>query len=161
MASYVMVMKVAGVTGDVTEPSHTGWIRIHGLQWRGRRALTMRTGSSADREPDNPAISELEIKKELDIASGGLLGQFLGKTAGTVQIDFCRTGDKRVDVYLSITLTNSLFSLYEMVSTGDRPSEGLRMNYTKIEVKATEMGPDGSPGQPFTSTYDLSTVQVT
>jgi type VI secretion system secreted protein Hcp len=119
----------------------------------------MRTGSSADRESTTPAISEVEIKKEMDIASGNLLQKFLTNEAQTVNLDFLRTDDQ-VDVYCHITLTNAILSMFELESTGERPIEVLRLNFTKIEIRTTQMGPDGLPAAPFTTGYDLGLTKA-
>ncbi len=151
-----IVMQVPGITGDITESAHVGWCRILSISWRARRALSVRTMTDKDRESAIPAISEVEITRENDIASGPMMQKFFtGEAQTTVQLDFVRT-DAALDVYFSITLTDAIFSMFEQASGGDRPVESLKLNFTKIQSKSTQMSATGTGTGPFTTGYDLA-----
>jgi type VI secretion system secreted protein Hcp len=152
-------MKYGSIQGDVTESGHTNWIELNSFQWGVGRGVSTATGSNEDRESSAPSVSEVTVTKAFDKASAKLLTEAYQGTgsgdAATVQLDFVRTNKGKLDIYSTFTLSNVIISGYSLSSGGDRPSESLSLNFTKIETKVTPMNPDGSPGSPVTITYDL------
>jgi type VI secretion system secreted protein Hcp len=158
MAIY---MNFTGIPGDVTEPAHTTWIELNSFQWGVGRAISSPVGSSAERESTAPSISEVVVTKDNDIASGKLMQEALTGQGQTVQIDFTRTNKGQQDVYLTLTLTNTIISGYSHTAAGaDRPTESLSLNFTKVQFSTKQMAPDGSVGQPDHVIFDLSTAQT-
>jgi type VI secretion system secreted protein Hcp len=145
--------------GDVTEGGHKNWIELNSLQWGVGRGISSPTGASADRESSAPSISEVTVTKTQDVSTIGLLTAAYQGDGVPVQIDFTRTNKDTQDVFLTVILTNVMISGFSMSSGGDRPSESLSLNFTKIEVKGTQMDATGSGGTPATITYDLSTAK--
>lgn len=147
------------IKGEVTAEGHKDWIDLGSFQWGVGRGIGAPTGSTKDRESSAPSVSEITVSKSLDSASVLLLQEALTGKAVTVEIDFVKTGEGQLETYLKFTLTNTLISGYSMSSGGDRPSESLSLNFTKIEMK--EMGSDekGEGGQPASAGYDLSTAK--
>nr|WP_321983227.1 type VI secretion system tube protein Hcp [uncultured Lichenicoccus sp.] len=156
--------KFGSFKGDVAEEGHKNWIELQSFQWGIGRGVSNRTGSGADREASAPSISEITVTKNQDSASIKLLQEALIGTgaadAATVQIDFTRT-DKTQSVYETLTLSNVIISGYSTSSGGDRPSESLSFNFTKIEVKITPMEATGQAGGGATVTYDLQAAKTT
>jgi len=154
-------MKYDGIDGDVTTSGHEKWIELHSLQWGTGRGITNTAASGADREGSTPSVSEIVVAKDLDSASPNLLRASLGlKPADegkTVNIDFCKTDTSKPEPYLQFTLTNCLVSAYSLNSRGDRPSESLQLNFTKVEFKNTGMGAANETGSPDTASYDMTT----
>jgi type VI secretion system secreted protein Hcp len=140
MAIY---MKFGGIQGDVTAAGHTNWIELNSLQWGVGRGVSSPTGGIADRESSAPNVSEVTVTKDNDTASDGLLTEaFTGDGGGngaSVQIDFTRTQAGQLVVFQTITLTNVIISGYSTSSGGDRPTESLSLNFTKIAVTNTPM----------------------
>jgi type VI secretion system secreted protein Hcp len=152
-------MKYGSIEGDVTESGHTNWIELASLQWGVGRGISSPTGGSADRESSAPSVSEVTVTKAHDIASVKLLTEAYQGDGQTVQIDFVRTNAGKLDVYTTLTLTNTMISGYSISSGGDKPSESLSLNFTKIETKYVQMGATGATaGGPATITYDLGTA---
>jgi type VI secretion system secreted protein Hcp len=118
------------------------------------------TGASADRESSAPSVSEITATKAQDIATVPILNEALQGEGQTVIIDFCKTDKGQLEVYLTYTLTNCMISGYSISSGGDRPSESISLNFTKIECKNTPMGAAGESESPVTVTYDLATAKV-
>jgi type VI secretion system secreted protein Hcp len=87
-------------------------------------------------------------------ASLGLKPADEGKT---VNIDFCKTDTSKPEPYLQFTLTNCLVSGYSLSSGGDRPTESVQLNFTKVEFKNTGMGAANETGSPDTASYDMTT----
>ena len=138
------------IKGDVTQGTHKDWIEVSSFEWGMGRAIHTKVGSAKNREASEPAVSEVIIHKPFDSASV-LLCQEVGVNAKpmTVKIDFCKTEDKGKP-YIQITLTDTLISGYRVSSGGDRPSESLTLNFTKIEYSETEKSNKVS--------YDLTTA---
>ena len=154
-------MKYDGIDGDVTTSGHEKWIEVHSLQWGTGRAINNASASGADREGSTPSVNEISVSKDTDGASPNLLRASLGlKPADegkTVNIDFRKTDTSKPEPYLQFTLTNCLVSGYSLSSGGDRPSESVQLNFTKVEFKNTAMGKANETGSPDTASYDMTT----
>lgn len=148
------------IKGDVTEDGHKGWIEVNSFQWGVGRGISSPTGASADRESSAPSVSEITLSKPSDSASPKLLNEALQGEGKTVLIDFCKTDKGKLEVYTTYTLTNCMISGYSVSSGGDRPSESLSLNFTKVEYKNTPTGQAGETGSPETVTYDLASATV-
>ena len=68
--------------------------------------------------------------------------------------------EHKLEVYLKLTLTNTMISGYSLSSGGDRPSESLSLNFTKVEVKMLQNDPTGAGADSSNVTYDISTAKV-
>jgi type VI secretion system secreted protein Hcp len=148
------------VKGDVTEEGHKNWIELNSFQWGVGRGISSPTGASADRESSAPSISEITVTKATDAASPKVLNEALQGEGKTVIIDFTRTDKGKLQVYLTYTLTNTMISGYSISSGGDRPSESLSLNFTKVECKHIPGGADVKAGAPEAVTYDLAAAKV-
>lgn len=154
-------MNYDGITGDVTTAGHEAWIELSSFQWGVGRGIGDAASSGADREASTPSVSEVVVTKVNDSASTNLMRASLGiGPAGegkTVKIDFCKTDVSQPEPYLQLTLTNTLVSGWSASSGGDRPSESLSLNFTKVEFKSVTMGGANDTGSPDTASYDLTT----
>lgn len=157
MAIY---MKYTGITGDVTETKHTSWVELKSFQWGMGRGISSAVGSSADRESTAPSVSEVVVSKDNDISSGKLMQEAFSGDGKTVQIDFTRTFKDSQEIYLTLILTNTIISGYSHSSGGDRPTENLSLNFTKIQFTTNQMKPDGTQGNPDHVIYDLATAKT-
>ena len=153
-------MKYNKVQGDATAEGHEKWIELHSFQWGVGRGISSPTGGSADRESSAPSVSEIVVTKNTDVASPKLLDESLQGEGQDVEIDFCKTDKGKLEVYLKYMLTNTMISGYSLSSGGDRPSESLSLNFTKIEFKNTGMGKAGETGSPDAVSYDLALAKV-
>lgn len=125
------------INGDCIVEGHEKWITISSLQLGVGRAISV-SGGGADRETSNPSFSELTLTKTTDMASADLFMQAVcGKSLGKAELHFLQTGgaDKKQQVYLKIELTDAIVSSYSASSGGDRPSESLSLNFTKISYQ--------------------------
>jgi type VI secretion system secreted protein Hcp len=153
-------MKYDTIEGDVTADQHTKWIEVHSFQWGVGRGISSPTGASADRESSAPSVSEITVSKATDIASTKLLNEAYQGEGKTVTIDFCKTDKGSLEVYMEYTLSDCLISGYSISSGGDRPSESLSLNFTKVEFKNIGMTDVNETGQPDTVTYDVAQAKV-
>jgi type VI secretion system secreted protein Hcp len=130
-------MKYDSIYGDVTEPAHRGWIEVMSFQFGVGRGLSNPTGGSADRESSAPSVSEIVVTKKTDAASTRLRNEsFRGEPTSAI-IEFVKEGR----VYLRYEMSDTMVSGYSLSGGGDRPTESLTLNFTKVEYKS-------NPGTP-------------
>jgi type VI secretion system secreted protein Hcp len=153
-------MKYDGIDGDVTAEGHAKWIELNSFQWGVGRGISSPTGASADRESSAPSISEIVVTKAQDIATTKLLDEALQGEGKKVIIDFCKTDGKKLETYMAYTLENVMISGYSVSSGGDRPSESLSLNFTKVEFKGTQMDKANKGAGSASVIYDLAAAKV-
>jgi len=153
-------MNYDGIDGDTTADGHAKWIELNSFQWGVGRGISSPTGGSMDRESSAPSVSEIVVTKAQDVATTKLLDEALQGEGKKVQIDFCKTDKGKLETYMQYVLENTLISGYSISSGGDRPSESLSLNFTKIEFKNTEMGKDNKGGASAAVTYDISLAKI-
>jgi len=154
MAIY---LKYGKIDGNVTEKGHEKWLDLQSLQFGIGRAISTPTGSTGNREASLPSVSEISVTRTMDGASAFLMQAVLGKSKGEIaKIDLVETGASDNEVYAKYELTNCLISGYSVSSGGDRPSESITLNFTKVEFSVTPRGADNEAGQPIKAIYDIS-----
>ena len=160
MAIY---LKYADVNGSSTAQSHEQWITCDSITWGGGRAIGTPTGSAKNREASMVSISEVVISKNQDNASPELLKRsYVGTDGEDVTIHLTTTSNEGVNTIMELKLTNTLVSGFSVSSGGDRPSESVSMNFTKIESTFHNQAVEGTEAStPFTVTYDLATAVAT
>lgn len=155
-------VKYGSIKGEATATKYKDWFEVDSFQWGVGRSISMPQGGGlSKRESSTPSVSEITVSKATDVTSTDLIKQVLGaKMDNKCNIDFTRTGTKgEEEPWLQLTLTDTAVSGFSMSSGGDRASESVSLNYTKIEVKYTSYDDKGS-GKPATVTYDLQTRAV-
>ena len=153
-------MKVDGVNGDVTASGHEDWIEVKSFEWGVGRGITTPVGGTKDREASVPSVSEIVVTKDSDIATADLLKKALTGDGVTVKFDFCMTGTSEFAPYYQFELTNVLISGYSLNSGGQRPTESVSLNFTKVQFTDYEISDKNDPGSPVRVGYDLATGKV-
>jgi type VI secretion system secreted protein Hcp len=153
-------MNYNDIPGDATAEGHEKWIELNSFQWGVGRGISSPTGASADRESSAPSHSEIVVTKATDASTPKLLNEAHQGEGQKCQIDFCKTDKGKLEVFLTLTLDKTMISGHSFSSGGDRPSESLSLNYTKIEFKHTPTGAAGETGSPDSLTYDLALAKV-
>jgi type VI secretion system secreted protein Hcp len=162
MAVYV---KFAAIKkGESEAEGHKGsdgWLEVGSVSFGAGRSISTPVGAATKREASAPRISEVQISKLQDSTSPLLFQESLIGKAGDCQIDLTQTGEKKLEVYCTIKLTNAMISSYSLASSGDRPSESIAINFTKIEYTYQGYKNTGEPDSALkqTVTYDLTTAQ--
>jgi len=131
----MIVLKFAQeINGDSNVPKHENWITVDTLQFGVGRAIST-SGGGVDRKPSAPSWSEISLTKSMDIASVELMMQATcGKSLGTAEIHFLRTGDDDLETYLIYELENAMLSSYSVSSAGDDPVESISLCFTQIKM---------------------------
>lgn len=157
MAIY---LKYDTIKGNVTAEGFKEWIELGSFQWGVGRGIGSPHGSEGVRESSEPSLSEVSVTKQLDKASNDLLAAALHGKPVKAEIVFTRTksGGGGVEEFLRYELSNTMTSGYSVSSGGDRPSESLSLNFTKVMVKNSVAKLDNT-GEPVSMTYDLSTAK--
>jgi type VI secretion system secreted protein Hcp len=159
MAIY---MKYGPVEGEVTTKGFDKWIELNSFQWGlGRAFSSMAGGNVSQREGSLPSVSEITVTMNTGKPTVKLLTEALkGKGNIETKIAFVRTeqGGQPID-YMLYTLTNTAISGYSVSSGGDRPSESISLNFSKIEVKYSDVSTGGT-STPQAVTYDMTTTSV-
>jgi type VI secretion system secreted protein Hcp len=153
MAIY---LKFGKVKGNVTEAGHKDWIEVSSVQWGVGRGISTPVGSTANREASAPSVSEVTITKQMDMASTDMFMESVkGNKGEEVKIDIVSTGNPP-RVFCTYTLSNALVSGYSVSTGGDRPTESLSLNFTKLEFKYVPSTTENAQGTPVTVAFDLS-----
>jgi type VI secretion system secreted protein Hcp len=157
MAIYVKYTSPA-IDGGVNTKGDEKQFEVNSFQFGVGRGVGSPTGGSTNREASTPSVSEIVLTKALDEATGNLIKEaYSGAGKATAVISFVRTDGGGGVTYLEFTLSDVMLSGWSISSGGDRPSESLSLNFTKIETKIIPQNADGTAGTAFPVTYDLAT----
>ena len=156
MAIY---LKYDGIDGEVTQSDHTKWIEVHSFQFGIGRGISTPTGNAANRESSHASVSEVVVTTAMDSSSTKIFTESAtGKDGKKVEIHFVTTGNPGL-TYAQYTLEGTLISGYSLSSAGERPSESISLNFTKIEFKMTPYDNENKAGTPVTVNYNLATAK--
>jgi type VI secretion system secreted protein Hcp len=153
-------MKYAALKGDVTAEGHKDWIECNSFQWGVGRGISSPTGGSKDRESSAPSISEVVVTKAQDVASVDLLNEAYVGEGESVTIDFVKTDKGKLETYLTLILSETMVSGYSISSGGDRPSESVSLNFTKVETKLNQMDAANKGATSTGITYDIAAAKI-
>ncbi|HUI81401.1 MAG TPA: type VI secretion system tube protein Hcp [Bryobacteraceae bacterium] len=109
-------MKYGSIKGWATDKGHVGWIPVESLTYgpAGAKGTT---------------IQEFQISRYHDGSSAALWKESLNGKGGAVTIDFV---DKEGNVYLTLKLDETMVSSFLVSGRGDRPTESLSLNFSKV-----------------------------
>ena len=148
-----------GIEGQATHQEHSKWIDIGSVQWGiGRGILDSHRVDRQSRSERAKHQRDHHHKDDGQFLAQDLHGIGDGRKGKTVKIHFVSTGSPG-ETYVEYTLTNTLISGYSISSGGDRPTESLSLNFTKIEYKLTPAGTANDDLTPVIVSYDLSTTK--
>lgn len=151
-------MKYGSIDGDVTASGFEKWIELNSFQWGVGRGIGSAVGGDANREASAPSISEVQISKQMDIASAQLLQDATGGTLNTkVTIKFATQTKNKLETFLVYELENCGISAFSTSSGGDKPSESLSLNFTKVTMTWSGLDP-ATKANPKSAHYDLTTT---
>lgn len=156
-------IKYGDIKGDVTAEGHKGtegWVEVNSFQFGVGRGISSPTGGSSDRESSAPSVSEIVVTKPMDKSSYRWLEESLYGEGQAVTIDFCKTDKGKLEVYASYTLEDCMVSGYSVNSGGDRPSESLSLNFTKVIFNFSEMGAKNDKGETPKTGWDIAAAKA-
>jgi type VI secretion system secreted protein Hcp len=128
-------MNCQNLTKGASSTKGLGWIELNSFQWGVGRGISSSTGGSADRESSTPSVSEIVVTKSVDKASPALTNSALQGKGDKCTLNFDKSDTNKNQPYLTLNLHNVFVSRYHISSGGDRPTESITLNFTKIEYK--------------------------
>lgn len=141
-AAANLFLQLPGIEGESTAQGHEQWIELTSYQFG---------ASNPDpRAASAPSVSELVVTKSVDLSSP-LLFQAVG--AGTAfanaLLDVTRTAAGQTQTYMKYELSDVFITSYSVSSSGERPTESLSLNFTKVEFSYFPQLPNGALGDPI------------
>lgn len=127
-AAYDAFLNFGDIKGESTDKDHKDWVEIDSFSLG-----ALRTGPSAAGAPGSARVnlSEIKVTKVVDKASPKLMQAWKQKRSFPTVILECRKAGGTQMEYLKYVLEN--VTITGMSSGGDRPTESLSLNFTKIE----------------------------
>jgi type VI secretion system secreted protein Hcp len=137
-----MFLKVQGVTGESTDPEHTGEIQVVSWSWGLQSPTEAITGRAAGRV----VLSELHIVKRVDQSSPTLMSYLRNnRVVPTVRLAVRKAGDRPL-TYFTIELQNAKVTSLKAESEGDELTERLSLGFSKVTVTYTPQSRTGGTG---------------
>lgn len=137
-----MFLKVQGVTGEASDPTHKGEINIVSWSWGMDSPREAITGLAKGRV----VVSELNIVKRVDQSSATLMS-FLrnNKVVPLAQLTVRKAGDEPFE-YFKIEMENVKVTSLKAESDEDELVEHLSLGFSKVRVTYTPQGKTGGSG---------------
>jgi type VI secretion system secreted protein Hcp len=155
-----LYMKFGEIKGNATQEGFKDWINIASFQWQPAvdRKIKTETGKARNREEAQPHVSNIQVVKEVDYASGPLYKSLVAvPEAKEVKIAFVRTGPGGDnDKYLEYTLTDTLLAGLEITGTGDRAHEVWQLDFTELEIEVKQLEESNAALGPYKFSYNLA-----
>ena len=149
-------LKFDGVDGESKAPGRTGWIDLMSCSHDITNMRSGRAGGGGG-GAGKASFSDLSFAKQYDKSSPKLAEACAsGRRFASIDIEFTELRGEVAEPYLKIKLSDCIISSYQMSSGGDRPTESLSLNFTKI---TWDYFFDDDTGQPATvhGGWDLAT----
>ena len=135
MAIADMFLKVAGATGEATDPSHTGEIEV--ISWTWGLEMSIPAGGSAGTAPlRRSAMSELVVVKRVDQSTPTLMGMLRNNKLTTATLTVRKAGSTPLP-YLKLELTDVRVTSVITETSGPDLVDRLRLSFVKVRVTYT------------------------
>jgi type VI secretion system secreted protein Hcp len=161
MAIYMKYNKGA-LKGEVTTEGFKDQIELGSVQFGSGRGVGSARGAGANREGSEPSLSEVTITKTWDAVSSSKLFEesVSGALDREVEITFTSTGSKKQEPFLIVKLTDTGISGYSLSSGGDKPSESISLNFSKIEFIPKVVDPKLGLKDGEKVSFDMKSMQA-
>jgi type VI secretion system secreted protein Hcp len=151
-------LKYEGVDGDITTKGFEKQIEVMSFSLGTNRNIKSAARRDTNRESDEPTISEVTVVKLWDATSSPKLFEesVAGKLNHKATFTFTTENEGAVEKYLEIELTDTAVSSFQMSDGGgDKPTESLALNFSKITYRPFIVGADKSSKAGSTVMWDL------
>lgn len=150
-------LKLDGIPGSATEKGYAAQINVDSFQFGGGVAVSGGTGKMGDRTAGKVSLADITITKGLDEATHLLIKHLTqGKVIPKALFTFVAATNAEAEKYLEVTLENVIVSSFSQSSGGEKPTESVSLNYSKIEISHQLRDEKGAP-KPKRVAYDLKT----
>lgn len=154
-AAVDMYLKIPEIPGEAQAEDHKDEIEIYSFSLGAVNTGSTHTGGGG---AGKVSFSDISFTKPLDKASPLLyLDCAKGRHFPKVFLYVRKSGERPTDYYV-ITLSDVLISSFQTsgAAGGDRPTESLSLNFTKIEFSYARQKPDGSLEEPVRTGWDIA-----
>ena len=132
MAIADMFLKMAGVTGEATDPDHKGEIEVTSWSW-GLEAPMTGTGQTKGRA----SVSEVTVVKRVDASTPVLMSYLKNhKTIGTAVLTVRKAGGTAL-TYFKLELTDARVTAIVTDTQGPELIDKVKLGFVKIKVTYT------------------------
>jgi type VI secretion system secreted protein Hcp len=154
LAAVDAFLKIDTIPGEANEPGHAGEIEL--MSWSFGGSPSQTAGMGNFESPTAAAligVHEIRITKRTDKASP-LLRQALAtrRLIPMATLNVRKMGGDEPVLYRSYTLRGVMITGLQASGSGDRPTESVSLNFTKIEFRNVGMGAQRAtlppPGRP-------------
>ncbi len=154
-----------GIKGNVTAEGFKDHYKAESFNFGVSRNLSMTTGSTSNRESDNPTLSEITLTKLADNSATELFKDSVGGGKGSqgkqVIIKFVQTGSKGDEVFMEYTLKNAMVSSYNVSAQGtDQAVEVFTLNYTEVLISFSDFDSGNAQASPQRVGYNVEKTTV-
>jgi type VI secretion system secreted protein Hcp len=132
-------LKYGKIKGSVTAAGYKEWIEIESVSFGIGRGISTTTGADTNREAGTPSVSEIVVSKKLDAASSYLMQDALHGEGVVAKIHLVHSDKDKIQPYNEFELENCLLSGWSYSYAGERPSETVSINFTKITFTQHEL----------------------
>jgi type VI secretion system secreted protein Hcp len=155
-------LKLGDIKGETTQLTHKDWIEVQSFQFGVGRGISSGVGGGSKREATAPSVSEIVVTKTMDISSPLLLKAAIGGKAVVAKIELTQTDNNGKHVsYQKYILTDTLVSGYSISSGGDRPSESISLNFTKLDSEYLDINDKFEAKTTGHVIYDIAKSELT
>ena len=149
-------MKYGTLAGEVTAKGYEGWVELNSLQFGVGRGISTGVAGASTRESTAPSVSEVTVTTAMDSFSPLALNEAIGGKGTDVKIDITRTDSNGTNVaFQKYILEQVMISGYSLSSGGDRPTESMSLNFSKIDSEYLNIDSDFQTTTTGNIIYDL------
>lgn len=144
MAIYVKYGTIKGDSTHHTFKGSDGYWAAHSCNFSVSRGVHTPTGNTQDRIASHAHVSEIVVTKTQNTATPAFFKEATIGEGVPCHIVYIQDGAGHGQKYLELSLDNAMIAHWSSHSGGERPSESLSFNFTKIEVKTHEYDAKGT-----------------
>ncbi|HYW22738.1 MAG TPA: type VI secretion system tube protein Hcp [Terriglobales bacterium] len=156
MAKVDFFLKIDGIEGESTDSTHKGEIELLSFSWGAAHPV-------AGRPEDGGAAGKVKVEDFSFTADTGraspelFRGVTTGKSFPTATVTGVLRELKEPVVLLKLEFKDVLISSYRInePAEGDRPVDEAAFDFSQIKYTFTPPQPDGKPGTPVESSWDV------
>ncbi len=135
-------MQIEGIEGDVTAENFRGWFEVYSFSWG---VTNHSVGGGSGGGAGRATFSDLSVMKPAGKGSPSLFVNCAsGRHFQRAEVDVVLVTEGAPPVYEKFLLTDCLITSYQISgSGGERPTESLSLNFTKIEFRQLVQNQEG------------------
>lgn len=135
-------MQIQGIDGDVTAEGFEGWFEVFSFSWG---VTNHSTGVGGGGGAGRPTFSDLSVMKPAGKGSPALFVNCAsGRHFARAEVDVAMATEGSLTVFEKFLLSDCLITSYQIGgSGGERPTESLSLNFTKIEFRQLVQNSEG------------------